>query len=52
MKIIRLMVNVTNLPAAGKLGEDAHQAALNVTIPDELRYSGVRSSVRPPEGST
>uniref|UniRef100_A0AAQ4S8P0 Integrin, alpha 3b n=1 Tax=Gasterosteus aculeatus aculeatus TaxID=481459 RepID=A0AAQ4S8P0_GASAC len=44
MKIIRLMVNVTNLPAAGKLGEDAHQAALNVTIPDELRYSGVRSS--------
>ncbi|KAM8836033.1 integrin alpha-3b isoform 2-T3 [Spinachia spinachia] len=45
MKIIRLMVNVTNLAtAAGKLGEDAHQAELNVTIPDALIYSGVRST--------
>ncbi|XP_034415437.1 integrin alpha-3b isoform X1 [Cyclopterus lumpus] len=44
IKIIRLMVNVTNFPAQGKLGEDAHQAMLNVTIPDALRYSGVRSA--------
>uniref|UniRef100_A0A8C3B372 Integrin, alpha 3b n=1 Tax=Cyclopterus lumpus TaxID=8103 RepID=A0A8C3B372_CYCLU len=50
IKIIRLMVNVTNFPAQGKLGEDAHQAMLNVTIPDALRYSGVRSAVRPLEG--
>lgn len=38
MKIIRLMVEVTN-----DQGEDAHQAMLNITIPDALRYSGVRS---------
>ncbi|XP_070783240.1 integrin alpha-3b [Enoplosus armatus] len=44
MKIIRLMVEVTNFPARGKLAEDAHQAMLNVTIPDALRYSGVRSA--------
>ncbi|XP_070707377.1 integrin alpha-3b [Pempheris klunzingeri] len=42
MKIIRLMVEVTNFPAQGRLAEDAHQAMLNVTIPDALRYSGVR----------
>ncbi len=52
MKIISLMVEVTNSPAGGKLAEDAHQAMLNVTIPDALRYSGVRSAVRPLEGST
>ncbi|XP_044035670.1 integrin alpha-3b isoform X2 [Siniperca chuatsi] len=39
MKIIRLMAEVTNFNA-----EDAHQAILNVTIPDALRYSGVRST--------
>nr|XP_061807375.1 integrin alpha-3-like [Nerophis lumbriciformis] len=43
MKIIRLMVEVTNFPLRGKLAEDAHQAMLNVTIPDALQYSGVRS---------
>ncbi|KAM9837635.1 integrin alpha-3b [Aulostomus maculatus] len=43
MKIIWLMVEVTNFPSQGKLGEDAHQAMLNVTIPDALKYSGVRS---------
>ena len=48
MKIIWLMVNVTN---KGKLAEDAHQAVLNITIPDALRYSGVRSLVCPLEGS-
>ncbi|XP_061611298.1 integrin alpha-3b [Phyllopteryx taeniolatus] len=43
MKIIRLMVEVTNFPTRGKVAEDAHQATLNVTIPDALKYSGVRS---------
>lgn len=52
VKIIRLMIEVTNVPSNGKLAEDAHQAALNVTIPDALRYSGVRSAVRPLGGST
>ncbi|XP_044193491.1 integrin alpha-3b [Thunnus albacares] len=46
MKIIRLMVEVTNFPSRGKVAEDAHQAMLNVTIPDALRYSGVRSTDR------
>ncbi|XP_029311996.1 integrin alpha-3b isoform X2 [Cottoperca gobio] len=43
LKIIRLRVEVTNFDSRGKLGEDAHQAMLNVTIPDALKYSGVRS---------
>lgn len=47
MKIIKMMVEVTNFPAAGKLAEDAHQATLNITVPGALVYSGVRSSVRP-----
>lgn len=51
VKIIRLMVEVTNFPSDGKLAEDAHQATLNVTIPDALKYSGVRFEVRPLEGS-
>ena len=51
MKIISLKVEVTNVPSGGKLGEDAHQAMLNITIPEALRYSGVRSKVRPSEGS-
>ncbi|KAI3365602.1 hypothetical protein L3Q82_010686 [Scortum barcoo] len=42
MKIINLMVEVTNFPDGEKLAEDAHQAMLNVTIPDTLTYSGVR----------
>uniref|UniRef100_A0A4W6DHH9 Integrin, alpha 3b n=1 Tax=Lates calcarifer TaxID=8187 RepID=A0A4W6DHH9_LATCA len=44
MKIIRLMVEVTNIPTGARLAEDAHQAMLNVTIPEALTYSGVRSS--------
>ncbi|XP_071318445.1 integrin alpha-3b [Trachinotus anak] len=44
MKIIKMMVEVTNMPSNGKEAEDAHQAMLNVTIPDALRYSGVRST--------
>lgn len=45
------MVKVTNVPFSGRVAEDAHQAMLNVTIPDALKYSGVRSTVRPVEGS-
>lgn len=51
MKKVRLMVNVTNFVTRGKLAEDAHQAMLNVTIPEALKYSGVRSTVHPLEGS-
>ncbi|XP_056153212.1 integrin alpha-3b [Lampris incognitus] len=43
VKKVMLMVEVTNLPASGKLAEDAHQATLNVSIPDTLSYSAVRS---------
>ncbi|KAF1374059.1 hypothetical protein PFLUV_G00245330 [Perca fluviatilis] len=43
VKKIGLMVEVTNFPGQGKLGEDAHQAMLNVTIPDALSYSAVLS---------
>ncbi|KAK5850641.1 hypothetical protein PBY51_001502 [Eleginops maclovinus] len=42
MRIIILMVKVTNIASKEK-GEDAHQARLNITIPDALRYSNVRS---------
>lgn len=48
MKTIKLMVEVTNFSP----GEDAHQAKLDVTIPDALKYSGVRSDqVCPLEGA-
>lgn len=50
VKIVRLMVEVTNVPSPGRLAEDAHQATLNVTIPDALRYSAVRSPVCPLDG--
>ncbi|XP_049916529.1 integrin alpha-3b [Epinephelus moara] len=43
VKIIAMMVEVTNFPAPGKLAEDAHQATLNITIPNALSYSGVRA---------
>lgn len=51
IKIIQLMVEVTNFPSMGKMAEDAHQAELNITVPEALTYSGVRSLVRPLEGS-
>uniref|UniRef100_UPI003AAD9A8C integrin alpha-3b n=1 Tax=Centroberyx gerrardi TaxID=166262 RepID=UPI003AAD9A8C len=44
VKKLMLMVEVTNLRAPGKVAEDAHQAMLNITIPETLRYSGVRST--------
>lgn len=50
-KKIQLMVEVTNFPSTGKPAEDAHQAMLNITVPEALTYYGVRSSVRPLEGS-
>ncbi|KAL3051252.1 hypothetical protein OYC64_001508 [Pagothenia borchgrevinki] len=43
MKTIMLMVNVTNIHTKVKLGEDAHQAMLNISIPGALSYVGVRS---------
>lgn len=52
IKIIKLMVEVTNFPSEGKVAEDAHQAMLNITIPDALTYSGVRFGVCPLERST
>ncbi|XP_071393895.1 integrin alpha-3b [Centroberyx affinis] len=44
VKKVMLKVEVTNLRAPGKVAEDAHQAMLNITIPETLRYSGVRST--------
>ena len=50
VKKVLLLVEVTNTPSQGKVAEDAHQAMLNITIPDVLRYSGVRSPVGPHGG--
>ncbi|KAL0992707.1 hypothetical protein UPYG_G00097190 [Umbra pygmaea] len=44
VKKVLMLVNVTNLPSAGQLAEDAHNAVLNITIPPSLSYSGVRST--------
>ncbi|XP_035254893.1 integrin alpha-3-like isoform X1 [Anguilla anguilla] len=44
VKKLMVLVNVTNLPAPGKLAEDAHQALLNLTVPSALHFFGVRSS--------
>lgn len=49
---ITLLVEVTNLNSPdGRKAEDAHQANLNITIPNALSYSAVRSTVCPLEGS-
>ncbi|XP_051894653.1 integrin alpha-3-like [Pristis pectinata] len=37
-----LQVNITN-ESTDLIGEDAHQAMLNITLPDTLSYGGVRS---------
>lgn len=50
-KKIQLMVEVTNILSTGKPAEDAHQATLNITIPEALKYYGVRSTIHSPEGS-
>ncbi|KAK7919786.1 hypothetical protein WMY93_011070 [Mugilogobius chulae] len=49
IRLIWLHVDVTNIASAGKLAEDAHQAELNVTIPEALRYSGSDLRVQPEE---
>uniref|UniRef100_A0A3B4WC29 Integrin, alpha 3b n=1 Tax=Seriola lalandi dorsalis TaxID=1841481 RepID=A0A3B4WC29_SERLL len=46
MRTVSLMVKVTNIPSAGKVAEDAHQAMLNITIPEALSYSGFRPTDR------
>lgn len=51
LKMIQLLVLVTNLRENGKLAEDAHQTELTVTIPNALKYSAVRSDERPLEVS-
>uniref|UniRef100_UPI003AAD0A3A integrin alpha-3-like n=1 Tax=Centroberyx gerrardi TaxID=166262 RepID=UPI003AAD0A3A len=43
IKRLLLEVNVTNESLPGRPAEDAHSAALNVSIPPALKYSGVRS---------
>uniref|UniRef100_UPI00398E9A25 integrin alpha-3b n=1 Tax=Pristiophorus japonicus TaxID=55135 RepID=UPI00398E9A25 len=40
-----LQVNVTNFPTNANNGEDAHQARLNITLPDTLTYAGSRSDL-------
>lgn len=46
---ILLEVDVSNTPSPGRPAEDAHVAALNVTIPPSLIYSKVRTKVKNPE---
>ncbi|XP_017157196.1 integrin alpha-3b isoform X1 [Poecilia reticulata] len=43
LKRIKLLVVVTNFDSSGKAAEDAHLAMLNVSIPNAIQYSGVRS---------
>ncbi|XP_070779451.1 integrin alpha-3-like [Enoplosus armatus] len=38
-----LEVNISNTPSPGQSAEDAHNAALNISIPPLLIYSGVRT---------
>ncbi|KAK0146127.1 Integrin alpha-3 [Merluccius polli] len=42
VKKVVILVEVTNLPAPGRLAEDAHLVMLNITIPKTLTYSAVR----------
>ncbi|KAJ8251889.1 hypothetical protein GJAV_G00226560 [Gymnothorax javanicus] len=43
VKRVLLLVNVTNLPAPGRLTEDAHEARLNITVPPALQFSAAHS---------
>uniref|UniRef100_A0A8C5A8M3 Integrin, alpha 3b n=1 Tax=Gadus morhua TaxID=8049 RepID=A0A8C5A8M3_GADMO len=47
VKKVVILVEVTNLPGEGKLAEDAHEAMLNISIPQSLSYFGVRFTVQP-----
>ncbi|XP_078385758.1 integrin alpha-3b [Cetorhinus maximus] len=40
-----LQVNVTNFPTTSTNGEDAHQARLNITLPETLTYAGLRAEL-------
>ena len=40
-----LEVNVSNTPSPGRPAEDAHNAAVNISVPPSLTYSGVRTKV-------
>ncbi|KAJ8404405.1 hypothetical protein AAFF_G00341780 [Aldrovandia affinis] len=42
VKKVKLLVEVTNQQAPGRLAEDAHEAMLNITILPALHFSGVR----------
>nr|XP_014341703.1 PREDICTED: integrin alpha-3 [Latimeria chalumnae] len=42
VKKLTLIINVTNYPSDDNNGEDAHQAFLNITVPQTLLYSGFR----------
>ncbi|XP_072230104.1 integrin alpha-3b [Leuresthes tenuis] len=44
LKILKLLVEVTNFHSSVRPAEDAHQAMLNITIPKALKYSAVRSA--------
>ncbi|TRY89928.1 hypothetical protein DNTS_000392 [Danionella cerebrum] len=43
IKKLVMLVNVTNSPTESEAAEDAHQAMLNISIPQTLKYSGVRT---------
>ncbi|XP_067869403.1 integrin alpha-3b [Heterodontus francisci] len=40
-----LQVIVTNYPTTASNGEDAHQARLNITLPDTMTYVGIRAEL-------
>ncbi|XP_037400807.1 integrin alpha-3 isoform X1 [Pygocentrus nattereri] len=43
VKKVTVLVNVSNVPSAGRLAEDAYNTILNITIPPSLQYSAVRT---------
>lgn len=49
IKKLVMLVEVTNVADSNREAEDAHQATLNITIPHTLKYSGLRTPVRPQE---
>ncbi|XP_054615008.1 integrin alpha-3-like [Dunckerocampus dactyliophorus] len=44
-----LQVNVSNVPSPRRPAEDAHNTVLNISVPQSLVYSGVRTKVGPQE---
>ncbi|KAI4892916.1 hypothetical protein NFI96_024477, partial [Prochilodus magdalenae] len=43
VKRVTLLVNISNIPSEGRLAEDAYTTVLNITYPDSLQYSSIRS---------